>query len=88
MTAVVLTLPVDFHCLWSLGFGTYSTRVLLHSLFGCAFYGIFVTKMLTLRSPHPPGWALPRAGGMLFTVLMAVWFASALWFFSAGAAVY
>lgn len=86
--AVVLTLPVAFHCLWSLGFGTYSTRVLLHSLFGCAFYGIFVTKMLTLRSRHVPGWALPLAGGTLFTVLVTVWFTSALWFFGAGAVAY
>jgi len=28
----VLTLPVAFHCLWALGFGTTSLRVVVHSL--------------------------------------------------------
>jgi hypothetical protein len=42
--AVALSLPVAFHCLWSLGYGTYSTRVLVHSVMGRAFYGVFVTR--------------------------------------------
>jgi Family of unknown function (DUF6529) len=28
-----------------------------------------------------PVWVLPTAGGLLFAVLMAVWYTSALWFF-------
>jgi hypothetical protein len=28
-----------------------------------------------------PGWALPVAGGVLFTVLAVVWYTSAYWFF-------
>lgn len=82
VTAVLLSVPVAFHCLWSLGFGTYSDRVLVHSLLGCVFYGVFVTKMLTLRSRRVPGWALPWLGGALFTVLVVVWLTSALWFFT------
>lgn len=88
VTAVVLTLPVAFQCLWALGFGTYSTRVLLHSLLGCVFYGVFVTKMLVLRSERVPAWALPWLGGTLFTVLVGVWLTSAGWALTSGAVGY
>lgn len=88
VTAVALSLPVAYHCLWSLGFGDYSTRVLLHSLAGCAFYGVFVTKMLSLHAPRVPAWALPVLGGALFTVLVATWLTSALWFLTAGSTSY
>src|SRR5256885_15550151 len=37
--AFILSLPVAYHCLWSLGFQTTTTRVYAHSLLGCAFYG-------------------------------------------------
>lgn len=84
VTAVALSLPVAFHCLWSLGFGDYSIRVLVHSLAGCAFYGVFVTKMLSLHTRRTPAWALPVLGGLLFTVLVAAWLTSALWFLTAG----
>ncbi len=86
--AVILSVPVAFHCLWSLGFGAYDTRVLVHSLLGCAFYGVFVTKMLALRSRRMPGWALPLLGGALFTVMVVVWLTSAAWFFANGAPDY
>lgn len=80
--AFVLTLPVGYHCLWSLGFGTYDLRVALHSIAGCAFYGAFATKMLALRTTRLPGWALPIAGGVLFVLLVAVWATASLWYFS------
>ena len=86
--AVLFSVPVAFHCLWSLGFGTYSTRVLLHSLFGCVFYGVFVTKMLTLRTSRIPAWALPWLGGVLFTVMVVVWLTSAMWYFVSGSPDY
>ena len=86
--AVILSVPVALQCLWSLGFGTYDTRVLVHSLLGCAFYGVFVTKMLTLRSRRMPGWAVPWLGGALFTALVVVWLTSAVWFFANGAPDY
>lgn len=86
--AVLVSLPVAFFCLWSLGFGTYSPRVLAHSLAGCAFYGVFVTKMLTLRSRRVPSWGLPLLGGLLFTILVAVWLTSAMWFFAGGVSDY
>lgn len=82
VVAVAVTLPVAFQCLWSLGFQTYSPRVLAHSLAGCAFYGILVTKMLALRTSRLPHWAIPLLGGTLFTVLVALWLSSSLWFFT------
>lgn len=87
-SAVLLTLPVAYHCLWALGFGTYSTRVLVHSVAGCLFYGVFVTKMLALRTRRLPGWTLPLLGGTLFTVLVLTWLTSALWFFTSTVPVY
>ena len=78
--AFLLTLPVAYHCLWSLGFQDTTTRVLAHSLLGCAFYGAFVAKVVIVRSRALPGWALPVAGGLLFSVLVGLWLTSALWF--------
>jgi len=80
--AFVATLPAAYHCLWSLGFQTTTTRVLIHSLLGCAFYGAFATKMLALRSKSVPGWALPLAGATVVTLLVAIWLSSALWYFA------
>ena len=80
--AVLVSLPVAYHCLWALGFGTYDNRVWVHSLLGCAFYGVFVTKMLVLRTSRVPGWALPVLGAVLFTVLVVVWWTSAYWYFT------
>lgn len=79
--AFVLTLPVAYHCLWSLGFQDTDTRVLVHSLAGCAFYGAFTTKMLLLRSDRLPRLALPVAGGLLVTGLTVLWLTASLWFF-------
>ena len=79
--AFVLTLPVVFHCVWSLGFEDDSTRVLLHSLAGCVFYGVFAAKMLALRLPGLPSVTVPLLGGLLAAVLVVVWFSSAFWFF-------
>ena len=46
--AVLVSVPVAVHCLYALGFQSTDNRVLFHSLFGCFFYGIFVTKMILL----------------------------------------
>ncbi|MCY7342557.1 MAG: DUF6529 family protein [Pseudonocardia sp.] len=80
--AVLLTVPVAVHCLYALGFQDGSPRVLLHSLFGCFFYGAFVAKMLVLNRPGSPRWSLPVLGGALFTALVALWLTSSLWFFT------
>lgn len=80
--AVVVSLPVAAHCLYALGFQGYDTRVLVHSLLGCFFYGIFVCKMLALSRDHRPGWLIPVLGGAVFTGLTGLWLTSALWFFT------
>ncbi|QLY34382.1 hypothetical protein H0264_14155 [Nocardia huaxiensis] len=79
--AVLISLPVAVHCLYAFGFESYSTRVLVHSLLGCLVYGIFVTKMLLLTRRGLPGWVIPVAGGLLFTVFVGLWFTSAVWYF-------
>jgi hypothetical protein len=78
--AFLLSLPVAYHCLWSLGFQDTDGRVLAHSLLGCAFYGAFAAKVVIVRSRELPGPALPIAGGLTFAVLIAVWYTSAAWF--------
>jgi hypothetical protein len=78
--AFLISLPVAYHCLWSLGFQDTTGRVLAHSLFGCAFYGAFAAKVTIVRSKGLPGVALPIAGGLVFALLVAVWLTSALWF--------
>jgi hypothetical protein len=81
--AFLLSLPVAYHCLWSIGFSTDVgfNRVFLHSLAGCLFYGAFATKVLAVRSRGLPGWTLPLAGGLVFTGLVGAWLTSAFWFF-------
>ena len=80
--AFLLAVPVAVHCLYALGFQHYSTRVLIHSLLGCAFFGAFTIKMLILPKSDLPSWTLPALGALVFTALTGVWFTSAFWFFS------
>ncbi|MDH6216724.1 DUF6529 family protein [Streptomyces pseudovenezuelae] len=79
--AFLVAVPVAVHCLYALGYQTYETRVLLHSILGCFFFGAFSAKMLLLRSERLPGWLLPLVGGLVFTALTVIWLTSALWFF-------
>ena len=81
-TAFLLAVPVAVHCLYALGFQGYSTRVLIHSLLGCAFFGAFTVKMLILPKKGLPGWVLPFWGAVVFTALVLIWLTSAYWFFS------
>jgi hypothetical protein len=80
--AVLLTLPVAYHCVFLLGFNTHGARVLTHSLLGSAFYGAVVAKVLVVRSSRFAHWVLPVAGGLLFSILLGLWLTSALWFFA------
>jgi mono/diheme cytochrome c family protein len=79
--AFVLTLPVAYHCIFKLGFQDPSTRVLAHSLFGCAVYGAFASKVTIVRLHNFPRFVLPVAGGLLFAVLVGVWWTSAVWLY-------
>lgn len=80
--AVLVTVPVAVHCLYALGFRVGEPRVVVHSLFGCFFYGAFVAKMITLNRRGMPGWSLPVFGGAVFTALTALWLTSSVWFFT------
>jgi hypothetical protein len=33
------------------------------------------------QHPALPGWALPAAGGLLVTLIVVIWYSSALWYF-------
>lgn len=78
----LLTLPVAYHCLWGLGFQTTDTRVLVHSLAGCFFFGAFTVKVLGVRNHDLPGWVLPVVGGAVFTALVLAFATSSVWFFT------
>jgi hypothetical protein len=80
--AFLLTVPVAVHCLYAVGFQSFDTRVLVHSLIGCVFFGAFTVKMLILPKRGMPGWLLPVVGGLVFTVLVGLWLTSSLWFFT------
>ena len=80
--AVAASIPVAAHCLYIAGFMATDARVLLHSIAGCFFYGVFTMKMLALSDDHSPGWALPVAGGAAFAALTVLWATSSLWFFT------
>jgi hypothetical protein len=81
--AFIFSLPVAYHCLWSIGFNADAgfDRVFIHSIAGCLFYGAFAAKVLVVRMRGLPGWALPVAGALVFTGLVLAWMTSAFWFF-------
>jgi hypothetical protein len=80
-TAFALSLPVAYHCLWALGYQSPNTRVAVHSLVGCAFYGAFAAKIITVRRPDQPAWAAPLVGALTLSLVVVVWWTSAFWFF-------
>lgn len=80
--AFLVTLPVAFQCVWSLGFSTADIRTIVHSVAGCLFYGVFAAKMLGLRLRGLPGWVLPLLGGLLAALFITLWFTAAFWFFT------
>src|SRR5258707_2206500 len=57
--AFLFTLPVAFHCIFILGFKDTSPRVLVHSIAGSFFYGVFSVKVFAVRERALPGWVLP-----------------------------
>jgi Family of unknown function (DUF6529) len=58
------------------------TRVAVHSVAGCFLYGAIAAKLIIVRSPRLPGWALPLAGGTLVVLVAVLWYTSALWYFN------
>ncbi len=80
--AFLCTLPVAYHCIFKLGFRSPDTRVLLHSVFGCAVYGGYAAKVTIVRLRRFPVPVLPVAGGLLFAFLIGAWYTSAAWLYT------
>jgi len=81
--ALVLTLPIAYHCAFAYGVKTnVDSRVAVHSLAGCFFYGAVAAKLTIVRSRRLPGWTLPLAGGTLVVLVAVLWYTSALWYFN------
>ena len=80
--AVLVTLPIVFHCVTILGFQTTDARVAVHSVVGSFLYGVLAVKLLLVHDRRFPGWALPVAGGTLFAALAVLWFTSSWWYFT------
>jgi hypothetical protein len=80
--AILASLPVAFHCIFILGFQTTDARVLAHSLLGTFVYGVVAVKLWYVHDRDHPRWLVPLAGGTLFTVLVAIWSTSSLWYFT------
>ncbi len=80
--AVLVTLPIVFHCVTILGFQTTDARVAVHSVVGSFLYGVLAAKLLVIHDRRFPGWALPVAGGTLFAALTAMWLTSSWWYFT------
>jgi hypothetical protein len=89
--AVVIIVVVAYHCLWALGLetGTFAgggpvpTRTVVHGVLGCVLIGAVVVKVVAVRSRRAPGWFLPVAGGLLFTLVVVVVLTSAVWYIGA-----
>jgi len=82
--ALLLTVPVIFHCVMILGFETTDLRVTVHSIAGSFIYGVVAAKLLVIRhhSRNYPPWMLPLLGGALAAVLTTLWLTSSLWYFT------
>jgi hypothetical protein len=80
MLAVVLSLPVAYACIWSLGWADQNPRVLIHSVGGCLLYGALVTKLLALHVPRMPSWLVTLAGSLLLTGVVAASLTTSWWY--------
>jgi hypothetical protein len=90
-TALLLSVFVGYSCLWALGLESgrldsgekVPLRAVVHGVLGCAVFGAAVVKVVAVRSRRAPGWFLPVAGGLLFTLLVVVVLTSAAWYVAA-----
>ncbi len=88
-TAVLLAVFVGYHCLWALGLEwghladgeKVGTRTVVHGLLGCSVFGAVAVKIAAVRAKRAPGWFLPVAGGLLFTLFIVVVLTSAGWYY-------
>jgi Family of unknown function (DUF6529) len=82
VSAFLLTLPIAYHCMRAYGIETFDSRVTVHAIAGCLFYGAFAAKVTIVRWRRLPGWSLPIAGATLVTLVAVLWYTSALWYYN------
>jgi plastocyanin len=80
--AILVSLPIAYHCMFAYGFRSFDSRTAVHSVAGCFLYGAIVAKIAVVRSKRLPGFALPLAGGTVVTVIFVLWYSAALWYFN------
>jgi Family of unknown function (DUF6529) len=80
--AILVSLPIAYHCMRAYGVQTFDTRIAVHSIAGAFLYGAVAAKITIVRSRRLPGWALPLAGGALVTLVAVLWYTSALWYYN------
>jgi Family of unknown function (DUF6529) len=81
-TAVLITVPVAYHCMFAYGIQTFDARVAVHSAAGAFLYGALAAKLVIVHWKRLPGWTLPLAGGLLVAGVVLLWYTSALWYFN------
>jgi Family of unknown function (DUF6529) len=69
--------PALIHCVYALGFQTYSLPVL-----GCVLYGVRSQYAWPARRDAMPKWVIPVLGGFVFVSLIGLWATSSLWLFA------
>jgi mono/diheme cytochrome c family protein len=79
--AFVCTLPVAYHCIFKLGWQGAEARTFAHSVFGTLFFGAYAAKITIVRLHRFPRPVLPIAGALVFTLLIGLWYTSALWLY-------
>jgi len=80
--AILVTLPVAFHCIFILGFQSSAARVLAHSILGSLVYGFIAVKLFFVHDRDHPRRTLPVVGSTVFLTLAALWTTSSLWYFT------
>jgi hypothetical protein len=80
--AVLVTLPVAFHCIFILGFRSTDARVLAHSILGSLVYGVIAVKLFFVHDRDHPRVTLPIVGTTLFATIATLWATSSLWYFT------
>lgn len=77
-----ISLPVVFHCVWTLGYRADDSRLVVHSIFGCITYGLYVTKLIAVRRDDAAPWAVPLTGTLLGAAMLVAWWTSAFVYYA------
>jgi Family of unknown function (DUF6529) len=67
--AILFVLPVVYWCIFQLGFQTFDSRVLAHSVLGTLFVGAVEGKITVVRLRRFPAWTYLLAGVLVLATL-------------------